>query len=442
MTLSAFPWWLPLLLAVMSIGKLPADPPGTKPAVEPVRYAILVTGSELLTGVYPDGHTHFLTRTLRPLGLACVASMSVDDKPGDIQAALRFAVEKADLVIVTGGLGPTDDDITRETLASFTGIELAEQPEVVQQMERRFRLPREQIRANLLQQAQVPIRGEYLKNPQGTAVGLVFDYEKAVIVALPGPPSELRPMVCDELVPLLSRRFGTRLPGSSLTLRFVGLGQSQVDQTLEQHVPLPDDVTLTSQFADGRVDFTFSLPDDNPQNQARLQDIKQKIVEHLGDYVYADNHTTLEDHVLRLLAAKNSRLALAEAGSGGSLAAALTKADAADRGLAGAYVAASELQLGKLLRVAEPEWSAAKPGAERAEMLAAAVAALTGSEWIVAVGDVQRSDDGTDSIPVVIRSPQGGVEHDHLQIRSGGTGGIDHLRLTTQLLDMLRRKLK
>jgi nicotinamide-nucleotide amidase len=242
----------------------------------------VVTGGELLSGVYADGHTHFLTRTLRPLGLQCVGSMSVDDNEADMKAALRFASGKAPLVIVTGGLGPTDNDITRRALSDYTGIAMKEQPDVLKEMGRRFRTSPEELRANLRRQTQVPARGTYLKNSNGTAVGLVFESSDAVIVALPGPPRELQGMVRDELVPYLSRRFGTRLPGRSLMLRFVGLGQSRIDQTLKDHVPLAPDITVSSQFEGSRVDFTFSLPHDTPRERARLDELKQKIVPHLS----------------------------------------------------------------------------------------------------------------------------------------------------------------
>jgi nicotinamide-nucleotide amidase len=215
---------------------------------------IVITGDELLAGAYPDGHTFFLTRTLRPLGLQCVGSMFVDDNPADVKEALRFAAGKATLIIVTGGLGPTDNDITRAALRDFTGLTLREHPDVLAAMAQRFNTPVGELRANLRRQTQVPVQGTYLRNSNGTAVGLVFEQADRVIVALPGPPRELQPMVRDELIPYLSRRFGTRSPGASLTLRFVGLGQSQIDQTLKEHVPLPPDLT-SSQF-EAAGDFT------------------------------------------------------------------------------------------------------------------------------------------------------------------------------------------
>jgi nicotinamide-nucleotide amidase len=405
---------------------------------------ILITGSELLTGAYADGHTHFLTRTLRPLGLQCVGSMCVDDKRADIQEALSFALARAPLVIVTGGLGPTDNDITRQTLADFTRIELREHPEVLGAMARRFGVAADGIRENLRRQTQVPISGTYLKNSTGTAVGLVFEldvfeHDDAAIVALPGPPRELQPMVRDELVPYLSRRFGTRLPGCSLLLRFVGLGQSQISQTLTDHVSLAPDVVISSQFEGSRVDFTFSLPDDTPPDRARLAELKGKILEQLGDSVYAHDDTSLEQCVVNLLADRGATLALAEAGSGGSLAAALAAPDAADRVLAGAFVAPSEEKLRGLLGIPDDQWPA-DSAAERTRLLAAAAARATASPWAIAVGDAGPDPAGAHHVTVVFKSPDGQLET--TQIRLRGTGASAHARLTTQLLDQLRRKLQ
>ncbi len=152
---------------------------------------IIVTGGELLAGAYQDGHTYFLTRTLRPLGLSCVGSMCVDDNQADLTAALRFATSKAALLIVTGGLGPTANDITREVLSDFTGIPIKEHAQVLQELARRFGVSSAELRANLRRQTQVPTRGTYFKNPNGTAVGLVFETDSTVIIALPGPAGRI-----------------------------------------------------------------------------------------------------------------------------------------------------------------------------------------------------------------------------------------------------------
>jgi len=409
-------------------------------SAQPTRYMIIVTGGELLSGVYADGHTYFITRTLHPLGLQCVGSMSVDDKRADLKEALHYATDKAVLVIVTGGLGPTDNDITREVLSDFTGIPLKEHPEVLQDMARRFRVSPAQVRPNLRRQTQVPTRGTYFKNLNGTAVGLVFELANATIVALPGPPRELQAMVQNELVPYLNRRFGTRLPGCSLTLRFVGLGQSQIDQTLRDHVPLASDITVSSQFQGRRVDFTFSLPDDTQRDRARLQELKQKITEHLGEYIYADGEISLEEHVLKLLEARGATLVLAEISSGGNLAAALSNADGAHPVLAGAYVAPTMEQLRRLLHMRGDHWTESTSRRQRIEQLATAAAKATKSQWAVAVGEVWRDESSAGYVDIVFKLPSGRLENQ--QVRFRGSGELANSRLSTQLLDQLRRRLK
>jgi len=422
-----------VLLCLVLAASVGWSQPSAKPAV---RYRIVVTGGELLAGAYADGHTFFITKTLRPLGLRCVGSLCVDDRAEDIREALRFATDGADLVIVTGGLGPTDNDVTREALRDFTGIALQEHPDVLAAMAKRFNVPPAELRANLRRQTPTPIQGTYLKNANGTAVGLVFETKTHVVVALPGPPRELQPMVSDELVPYLSRRFGTRLPGASITLRFVGLGQSQIDQTIKDHVPLPADIVTSSQFEGGRVDFTFSLPGDTPQDRAKLNELKNKIVDRLGDSIYAqDDATTLETCVMKLLQTRRITLAVAEVGSGGALASALNAAEGTHEPFIGAYVAPTAERLHQMLGHSAP------PGEELSvESLAREAAATASSQWAIAVGDIRLNAAGASFVDVAFRLPDDRIER--RQMRLSGTGESSRARLVTELLDQLRHQLR
>jgi nicotinamide-nucleotide amidase len=307
-------------------------------------------------------------------------------------------------------------------------------------MARRFRTSPAKLRSNLRRQIKVPVRGTYLRNSNGTAIGLVFEQTDGVIVALPGPPRELQAMVHKELIPYLSRRFGTRLPGCSLTLRFVGLGQSQIDQTLKEHVPLPPDVTLSSQFDGSRVDFTFSLPDDTARDRERLQELKQKIVQHLGDNIYADDKTSLEAHVIKLLEARGTTLALVEIGSGGSLAAALSGANDAVRVMAGAYVTSTDDKMRRLLGVSDNDWTKSASAGEKVERLAIAAAEATASQWVIVVDEVRRDESNTRHVTVIIRRPDGTCESRRIRVR--GSDELARSRFCTQLLDELRRKLR
>ena len=406
----------------------------------PTKYMIIVTGGELLSGVYADGHTYFITKTLHPLGLECIGSMSVDDKKSDLKDALGYATEKASLVIVTGGLGPTENDITREALSEFTGIELKEHSDLLNKMARRFRVSPDRLRSNLRCQTQVPRQGTYLDNSNGTAFGLVFESAKAVIVALPGPPRELQAMVNNELLPYLKQRFGTRLPGCSIKMRFVGLGQSQISQTLRERIRPASDIMASTQFQGGRVDFTFSLPYDTQQDRERLKELKQEIMKHLGDNIYAEDESSLEECVIRLLEARSATLAVAEVGSGGSLAAALSQADVNNGVLVGAYIAPTEDKLYRLLGVENDNQIDDASRTQQTEQLVRATADAAESQSAIAVGQVWRDENGTAYVNVAFKFSDGHIES--RQYRHRGSGELASSRFITQLLDQLRRKLR
>lgn len=408
---------LPLLFVIASLHAAETKPP--------LDYMIVITGEELLRGVFPDAHTAFITRTLHALGCHCIGSTIVDDKVADIQGAVRAAAQKAPLVIVTGGLGPTVNDVTRDALAEFTGIPLREQPDVLVAMEQRLRTPRDQIRPNLRRQTMVPTRGTYLKAAAGTAVGLVFEWGDKVIVALPGPPRELQPMVKNELIPYLRQKFGVRSPGSSITLRFVGIGQSLIDQTMSQHVPLMPDVVVGSQFEGGRVDFTFMLPGDSADDQKRLKQLAAQIREHLGEYIYADDGASLEERVARTLLARGARLTLVEIGTGGRLAASLAGLPETTRLLKGAHAAPSDEAMGELLK------------SDGRELKALAQAA--GGNWAIVTGGVVDSD-GARVCPVLFRL--GGERWESVRVPVQGSGETAQASLVTHIWDRLRRLLK
>ena len=403
-------------------------------------YMIVVTGTELLEGAYPDAHTHFLTRALMPMGLHCVGSVTVDDREADVKEALRLCAQKAPLIIVTGGLGPTDNDVTRQALGQFTKIPLEENPEVLADLQRRYASTGTPLRPNMRRQSRVPSRGGYLKNPNGTAVGLVFEMETNVIVALPGPPRELQPMVRNELIPYLGRRFGTRTQSCSLTLRFVGVGQSQIAQTIRDHVPVEADIAQGSLFEGSRVDFSFSLPDSSATNQARLRELEEKILEHLREYFYADDDSSLEDHVVRLLRARGVTLAVAEAGSGGAFTAALSLARDATNVLAGAWVAGTEQTLTRLVPAPGDARPTSGSSDDILKEIAVRIQAGAATRWVVVVGAVRRDASGAAFIPVALR--QSDTDCEVRRFTGGSSTAAARAALTTQILDWLRHKAK
>ena len=402
---------------------------------EPVQYMIVVTGNEILEGVYADAHTYYLTRTLRPLGFKCIGSLSVDDNRDDLRKALRFAVDRASIVIVTGGLGPTPNDITRETISDFTGIPLHEDPAAISTLETRFNQPKNQLRPNLRRQTLVPVQGRHLENASGTAVGLVFDSDNSLIIALPGPPRELRPMVKGELLPFFMERFGLRPVGYSMTLRFVGIGQSLIDQTLKDNVSIAHDVIITSQFQGSRVDFTFTLPDNTPEELGRLGQLKELILESLGSAFYAESPLTLEDVTMKNLQNHGNSLVLVEIGTGGHLTAALHGIDGIKKFLKGAFTATSRSDAENLLQIRREELGVNSE--EWLRRIAFSAARLTQSDLAVVVGPIQSESGNSRFVRVGIHSSNEGWKSKKIPLQ--GSAEVTSPDLITKILDWLRR---
>lgn len=398
-------------------------------------YVVVVTGRELLEGAFADAHTQFLARTLLPLGGRCVGSVTVTDDEQEIRRALDYASRRSRIVIVTGGLGPTGDDITRQTLARYTGILLQESSPVIDEYRRRY--GDRVFRPSLRRQAQVPVRGAYLKNRVGSAVGLVFDDGERVIVALPGPPRELRPMVRDELIPFLARRFGIQSSVESVTLRFVGIGESSIQSVIDEHIELPAGVRVASSFEAGRVDLTFYGHSGLSGIRERLRALRERMLEQLGKHVYAIDGSTLEETILQLLADREAKLAVAEVATGGGLSSRLTGAPSASPVLFGSYVAATNAGLKALLESDGSGTQGETPeGNEVVLDLARKVAGARQDRWVLLVSGPEGGD--ANLVTLCAGSRAQGFQVEPVGFRPGRSG---RERLITRALDFLRKKL-
>jgi len=400
-----------------------------------VNYCIIVTGGELLKGKYQDSHTQFITQALSPYGFRCLTSVTASDRKDDLRAALEYASGRASFVLVTGGLGPTEDDITRSTLSEFTGIELEENGEVILHLEKRFSEKAGKLRKNIRLQAMTPKRGAYLPNPYGTAVGLVFDGSAQTFVALPGPPGELRPMLRDQLLPFLKERYGAHAPETSLQLRFVGIGESSIAKVIQDHLELPPELEVSSLFEAGRVDLTFSLPGSSPADRATLRNLQSKLEEVIGQYLYTDDGATLEEHVLERMVRRNMTLTLAEVGSGGAVSASLSNLAYSGRVIRGGLTATSDA---RLLALVLPEGhDRAKSEGEKA--LVRGLCQRFNSTWGLVVTEQKSSETGHRSVAVLIGNSEGIFVKKRLRVR--GSGEPSRQWLVSGTLDLLRRSL-
>ncbi len=280
-----------------------------------MRVEIINTGTELLLGRVANTHLEFLAQSLLGLGLRVARQATVPDGAA-ISEALGEAMARADLVIVTGGLGPTSDDITRAAAAEAFGRKLIFHPEILDGIAAKF--ARRNLAMNDLQrpQALVPEGGVVLDNPNGTAPGLILENDRTVAVLLPGPPGELRPMWTDDALPWLRKKFAHRLaPVREVTLRILGLGETRVQILIEDAVKALGPVEVGYCARPGEVDLRLIAPDENLMRQAAAL-ARAK----LGGAIYAEGSQTMEEVVVLLARAAGKTVATAESCTGGMVA--------------------------------------------------------------------------------------------------------------------------
>jgi hypothetical protein len=252
-------------------------------------------------------------------------------------------------------------------------------------------------------------------------------------------------MVKKHLIPYLASRFGVHTLGSSLTLRFVGIGQSRIDQVIEDHIELPQDVMQTSQFHGARVDFTFTLPGDSRFDHKRLQTLNRDMHAHLESYIYADDpNTNLEEATLAEFARRGQTISVAEIGSGGALASGLSTADARHDTFLGAFIAPSPTSMASLLEL--PAESCALETADDPFKPLTLIGRRTreqiGSDWTFVVGAAEASESEagakeTGRLPVLLLGPRDFISRRSVPPPPRSSAALE--RLTTHLLDIVRR---
>jgi len=282
-----------------------------------VKAEIISVGTELLLGQIVNTNAQFLAQQMAELGLALYFQTVVGDNELRIQSTLQQALGRAQVVILTGGLGPTEDDITREAVTKALGRELVFTPEIAQHLDSLF--AGRDMPANNLRQAYLPSGGEILPNPHGTAPGIMLNTgQEQYVFLLPGPPREMQPMFSDYVVPHLRNQGLVQGQMCSCTLHFVGIGESKVAQILEDLISQQTVPTIALYSRLGEVDVRLTAyVSSAAQAELVLAPMRSLVEERLKEYYYGENECTLPRAVgLALLAAKH-RLSLAESCTGG-----------------------------------------------------------------------------------------------------------------------------
>ncbi|MBI3318571.1 MAG: competence/damage-inducible protein A [Candidatus Omnitrophica bacterium] len=308
-----------------------------------MRAEIIAIGTELLLGFTPNSDATTLGRVLAGLGIDCHRHVTVGDNPVRSKEAIRSALSRADLVITCGGLGPTVDDVTLEAIASASGKRLLLNRNVLRQIKARFaRLKIRMPKANL-RQALIPKGAIVLPNSVGTAPGLLLKLKRGLtpqlLVALPGPPAELIPMVERYLTPRL-RRYAGKTVIRSRTLKTAGLTESEVDAKVRDILALRGKVTIGIYAHPGQVDLRITSKATGAAAADRLiRRMERRIRQRLKDLIYGADDESLESAVGKLLKGKRLTLAVAESCTGGLIQHRITEASGSSEYFRGGVVA-------------------------------------------------------------------------------------------------------
>ena len=289
---------------------------------------IVAVGSELLTPHKLDTNSLFLTERLNDLGIVVRYKVVVGDSEQDVGAAVREAMSRADLVVLTGGLGPTDDDVTRYAVADVFGLSLEEDPSVVDAIRDRFALRGLTMPAINARQALIPRGSDVLLNPRGTAPGLWIERGRVVCVLLPGPPRELRPM----FETLSTERLRPRTTGRRLfrrVLTVAGRTESRVEELTQpiysQWRSEEPGISTTILASLGQIELHLTTRDDNAERaESFLAGAVAALAEALGSSLVSTDGARLEEVVGELLKAQQYQVAVAESCTGGLIMSRLT----------------------------------------------------------------------------------------------------------------------
>jgi nicotinamide-nucleotide amidase len=294
-----------------------------------VNCEVLAIGTELLLGQVVDTNSSWIGEQLALAGINCLYQAKVGDNPDRIRTALREAVDRSDAVIVCGGLGPTQDDITRDVIAEVMGVELVRDPAIEEKIRGMFGSRGRDMPSNNLRQADVPVGATVIAQQPGTAPGLICPVGDKVIYAVPGVPYEMTEMVAGSVIPDLAHRAGVQSVIRSRTLRTWGHSESGIAELLADRIVELDALGnptlafLASGMEGLKVRITAKA-DDDAAAEAVLAAEEAIIWPILGQFVFGHDDETMESVVLDLLRSRGETLAVAESVTGGLITARLT----------------------------------------------------------------------------------------------------------------------
>jgi nicotinamide-nucleotide amidase len=280
---------------------------------------IITIGTELLLGDIVDTNSRYLARCLRDVGIDLYRKTTVGDNVSRIAQAIQQSLVRCDIIITSGGLGPTVDDPTRQAVSQAVGVKPEFHPELWEQINARFQRMGRTPTDNNRRQAYIPSGAVAFENPVGTAPIFILEYNSHLIISLPGVPRELEYLTAHTVVPYLCQYYDLHGIIKSRVLHTVGVGESQIDALIGDLEELSNP-TVGLAAHSGQVDIRITVKADSETSAYKLiQPLEDTIRARLGDWIYGIDQETIEDVALRSMGAKQWSLSIIEAGMGGIL---------------------------------------------------------------------------------------------------------------------------
>jgi len=365
-----------------------------------MKTAILTVGTEILFGQIVNTNAAWLSQELNNLGFDVMYHYSVGDNPKRLEELIQFAFHDVDMIITTGGLGPTQDDLTKEVIAKAMGDSIVCHEECLKDLYALYEKRGYEMTENNLKQANMPSTAIPLKNDGGTAPGFWLEKDGKIIVAMPGPPREMTNMFAKEVKPRLEK-----LQDSVIyyrILRSFGLGESKMETVLLPLINEQTDPTIATYAKEGECSLRIASKRHTLEEaKAAVDDMMEKTLEIIGDYVYSCDDEELIDVVAKLLLEKNISVSCAESCTGGLFAGALTDipgiSKVFERGIVTYSNRAKMEELGVKAETLD-KYGAVSP--ETAMEMAAGLKEKTGSDLCVSVTGIAGPDGGSEEKPV------------------------------------------
>lgn len=363
---------------------------------------IISVGTELLLGQIDNINTRIISQKLSEIGINVFFHTSVGDNRERISSIFKIALERSDLIIFTGGLGPTLDDLTKETVAEVLGLELNYDEDILNRIQAFFKGMHREMPENNKKQALVPEGAITIQNENGTAPGIILQTGEKIIILLPGPPNEMEPMLNKFVIPFLRKRLNNNEVIKSKVLRFIGIGESFLEQKILDILRRQTNPTVAPLAKQGEVTLRITAKAKSEKDANELiEPIIQIIKERVGEYIYSYDNDPLEAVVGRMLIERRCTISIAESCTGGYLSHLLTNIPGIsavfDRGII-SYSNKSKIEI--LNVPAEILKQKGAVSQETAISMASWIRKLSGTDLGVAITGIAGPDGGTPLKPV------------------------------------------